>query len=651
MFSELRKKWQSYVEEGVVLENIKTDILESWQRCEKLGVDYKSGKGTKVDDGVLEKSIYNKREMIRLTRPIMENVYEMVKATSYSVVLTDEKGIIIDLIINSDIKDIHDTINFVKGSLWDEKSVGTNAIGTCLAADKPIQVLGPEHYCEYHHQWTCSAAPIHNSKGEVIGCFDISGRAKDVQTHTYGIAVSSANCIEKQLMIAESYHLMDTTFDAILDGIMVVDSSLNIMRINNKIKDLFHMEEEDIFKIDIGKVFKGIEIQKNILENKNKMSFSDYTISIGAKKIECSLNISPITVGNEVTGAVMLMKEAKQVRKEVSRLAGFYANYTFDSIVTTDVRMHELINTAKKISKTNCSVLIEGESGTGKELYAQSIHNESNRSSGPFIAINCSAIPKELFESELFGYESGSFTGAVKGGRPGKFELANGGTIFLDEIGEVPLEVQPKLLRVLDNNKIVRIGGSFERDLDVRVISATNRNLIDEVSKGSFRQDLYFRLNVINLKIPPLRQRKDDIIELARYFLKGLNEENDGIYKKFSPYFEEMLMKHQWTGNVRELKNVVQRAYYMSDKVLISSVTFPKSTETSNDFKEHEKTVKTFNLKDIEKESILKALSANKGNIIMAASDLNISRATIYRKIKMYSIDMNNSYKYEAVSK
>lgn len=651
MFSELRKKWQSYVEEGVVLENIKTDILESWQRCEKLGVDYKSGKGTKVEDGVLEKSIYNKREMIRLTRPIMENVYEMVKSTSYSVVLTDEKGIIIDLIINSDIKDIHDTINFVKGSLWDEKSVGTNAIGTCLAADKPIQVLGPEHYCEYHHQWTCSAAPIHNSKGEVIGCFDISGRAKDVQTHTYGIAVSSANCIEKQLMIAESYHLMDTTFDAILDGIMVVDSSLNIMRINNKIKDLFHMEEEDIFSIDIGKIFKGIDIQKNILENKNKMSFSDYTISIGAKKIECSLNISPITVGNEVTGAVMLMKEAKQVRKEVMRLAGFNANYTFDSIVTTDVRMNELISTAKKISKTNCSVLIEGESGTGKELYAQSIHNESNRSSGPFIAINCSAIPKELFESELFGYESGSFTGAVKGGRPGKFELANGGTIFLDEIGEVPLEVQPKLLRVLDNNKIVRIGGSFERDLDVRVISATNRNLIDEVSKGSFRQDLYFRLNVINLKIPPLRQRKDDIIELARYFLKGLNEENDGIYKKFSPYFEEMLMKHQWSGNVRELKNVVQRAYYMSDKVLISSVTFPKSTEASNDFKEHEKAATTYNLKDIEKESILKALSANKGNIIMAANDLNISRATIYRKIKMYSIDMNNSYKYGAVSK
>lgn len=640
MFNELKQRWQTYVDTNVASKDIEADILDSWQRCRKLGVDHMSGKGTRVSDSELQESISKKKELITITRPILENVYEMVKNTNYSVVLTDEKGIIIDLIINNDIKDIHNNLNFVKGSLWDEKSVGTNAIGTCLAVDKPIQVLGPEHYCEYHHQWTCSAAPIHNSKGEIIGCFDVSGRAENVQAHTYGIAVSSANCIEKQLVISESYHLMDTTFDAILNGIMVIDNNLKVIRINNKILDLFHMEEKDILNIEISKIFKGIEIENNIFVNKNKMNFSDITIFIDNKKIECSLNISPIIAGDEVTGAVLLMREAKQVRKEVSKLAGFNANYTFDSIITTDSRMKELINTAKKISKTNCSVLIEGESGTGKELYAQSIHNESNRNNGPFIAINCSAIPKELFESELFGYESGSFTGAVKGGRPGKFELANGGTIFLDEIGEVPLEVQPKLLRVLDNNKIVRIGGSYERDLDVRVVSATNRNLIEEVSKGSFRQDLYFRLNVINLRIPPLRKRKDDIIELARYFLKGLNEENDGMYKQFSTAFEDVLRNHQWTGNVRELKNIIQRAYYMSDKVLINSVVFPNgNTEI---IKNPEKISSTFNLKDIEKDSIEQALSANNGNALKAAKDLNISKATIYRKIKIYDIDLNN---------
>ncbi|MDW5299377.1 MAG: sigma 54-interacting transcriptional regulator [Sedimentibacter sp.] len=640
MLNKLKKRWQTYVETNVVLKDVRDDISESWRRCRKLGVDHMAGKGTKVPDDVLGESILKKKELINLSRPIMENVFEMVKNTNYSVVLTDEKGIIIDLIINNDIKEIHNNLNFVNGSLWDEKSVGTNAIGTCLATDRPIQVIGPEHYCEYHHQWTCSAAPIHNSKGEIIGSFDISGRAEDVQAHTYGIAVSSANCIEKQLIISESYHLMDTTYDAILDGIMIIDNNLKVVRINNKISELFHMEEKDILKIDISKIFSGIDIENNIFINKNKMNFSDITIFVENKKIECFLNIVPIVVGDEVTGAVLLMREAKQVRKEVSKIAGFNANYTFDSIITTDLRMNELINTAKKISKTNCSVLIEGESGTGKELYAQSIHNESNRNNGPFIAINCSAIPKELFESELFSYEGGSFTGAVKGGRPGKFELASGGTIFLDEIGEVPLEVQSKLLRVLDNNKIVRIGGSYERDLDVRVISATNRNLIDEVSKGSFRQDLYFRLNVINLRIPPLRKRKGDIIELARYFLKGLNAENDGINKKFSKDFEEILMNHQWTGNVRELRNIIQRAYYMSDKELINSVGFPKGdAEIKEDL---EKVSCTFNLKDIEKDNIEQALLANMGNAMKAAKDLNISKATIYRKIKMYDINLNN---------
>jgi len=269
----------------------------------------------------------------------------------------------------------------------------------------------------------------------------------------------------------------------------------------------------------------------------------------------------------------------------------------------------------------------------GKELYAQSIHNESHRRNGPFIAINCSAIPKELFESELFGYESGSFTGAMKGGRPGKFELASGGTIFLDEIGEVPLEVQPKLLRVLDNNKI---GGTYERPLDVRVISATNRNLIEEVTKGSFRQDLYFRLNVINLRIPPLRNRREDILKLAKYFLKSLNEENNGMHKFFSHKFENRLMEYEWTGNVRELKNIIQRAYYMSEEEEIKGVILH-----SKDIKQVEEKA-SLNLKDVERESIVRALMFNDRNVLKAARDLNISKATIYRKIKAYSIDLKN---------
>lgn len=642
MLNMLKENWEKFVNTKEVPRNVRTEILDAWQRCEKLKVDFTAGKGTRVSEKTLQETLIKRKELIEVARPIMEDVFEIVRNTSYSVVLTDEKGVIIDLIINKDLEENHKQLNYVLGSLWDEKSVGSNAIGTCLAIDKPVQIIGEEHYCEYHHRWTCSAAPIHNIKGELIGCFDLSGKAEDVQAHTYGIAISSANSIEKQFTILESYKLLDTTFDSILDGLMIMNSELKIYKFNNHIPEIFKMEEDEIYNINIKEVFKDFDIVSSIFNNKQKIKYSDITLFINDKKVECSLNISPIVMSDEVIGAVLVIREAKQMRKEISKLAGFRANYTFNNIITKNDKMKDLINTTKKIAKTNCSILVEAESGTGKELFAQAIHNESRRKNGPFVAVNCSAIPKELFESELFGYESGSFTGALKGGRPGKFELANGGTIFLDEIGEVPLEMQPKLLRVLDNNKVVRVGGTFERDLDVRVVSATNRNLIDEVSKGSFRQDLYFRLNVINLRIPPLRKRKDDILELARYFLSILNEENEGLQKSFGSSFEIELLNHPWQGNVRELKNIIQRAYYMADKELIdnspfNSIAEPKPKEV---FRTHE--VSTVTLRDIEKDSIEQAIAVNNGNVKKAAEDLNISKATIYRKIKTYSIDLSS---------
>jgi len=623
--------------ENIALE-IRPEIVESWSRCEEMQVDIGKGKGSVISDDDLKKCLEGKKELLSIARPVMEDIFEIIKKTSYSVVLTDENSVLIDIIINKDIEENHENLNFIQGTLWDEKNVGTNAIGTSLAMDKPIQIIGEEHYCTSHHQWTCSAAPIHDTKGRIIGCLDLSGMAEDVHTHTYGIVVSAAKNIEKQLAILESYRLMDVALDSILNGLMIINTDLKIEKINNKIAELFQMEEEEILKLDMDLVMKDVDIVNNIFINKHKFRFSDITLSVGNKKIECFLDITPIIFNDKVMGAVLIIRETKQVRKEINKLAGFRANYTFDKIITKNSKMIELINTAKKISKTNCSVLIEGESGTGKELFAQSIHNESHRKNGPFIAINCAAIPKELVESELFGYESGSFTGALKGGMPGKFELANGGTLFLDEIGEIPLEFQPKLLRVLDDNKVLRIGGSYERELDVRIIAATNRNLLDEMSKIAFRQDLYFRLNVINLRLLPLKRRKEDIIELGRYFLMLLNQENNGPNKEFSELFEEKLLEYDWKGNVRELKNIVQRAYYLSVGRIIDNIEL-LSKNRNQPALNREPEAESF--KDIEKNSIEHALLANRGNAVKAAEDLSISKATIYRKIKAYAINIH----------
>jgi len=268
-----------------------------------------------------------------------------------------------------------------------------------------------------------------------------------------------------------------------------------------------------------------------------------------------------------------------------------------------------LFKKTKSIAAYDCTVLITGESGTGKELFAHSIHNASNRNNGPFVAINCAALPKDLVESELFGYEKGSFTGASKEGCPGKFELANTGTIFLDEIGELPLEIQSKLLRVLDNHTITRIGGKYERNLDVRVIAATNRNLYNEIQANNFRGDLYYRINVFNIKLIPLRERPEDIELCAEFFLQKLNDKNFGIKKFFDKEFINTIKKHNWPGNVRELENVIQRAYYLSKNDMISYLFIPEYINENE-----EDTISTFNsssirpdkLEEIEKSLMLK---------------------------------------------
>ncbi|HCX03134.1 MAG TPA: sigma-54-dependent Fis family transcriptional regulator, partial [Clostridiales bacterium] len=235
--------------------------------------------------------------------------------------------------------------------------------------------------------------------------------------------------------LTASYELIETAMDSVIDGLFVVDKTFKITNANKKILEIFNIDREEFENIDIKKMFDDIDIQNKVFKEGESLRISDYTINFKNNKHECLLNISPTKISGQVTGAVFFVKEAQQVRKVVSHIAGYKASYDFENILTKNEEMNRIIRFAKKIAKTNSTVLIQGESGTGKELFAHSIHNYSRRSQGPFVAVNCAALPKDLVESELFGYEKGSFTGASREGKPGKFELANGGTIFLDEIG------------------------------------------------------------------------------------------------------------------------------------------------------------------------------------------------------------------------
>jgi transcriptional regulator with PAS, ATPase and Fis domain len=297
--------------------------------------------------------------------------------------------------------------------------------------------------------------------------------------------------------------------------------------------------------------------------------------------------------------------------------------------------MNKIIDDAKKAALSDANVLIQGESGTGKELFAQSIHNYSKRENEPFVAVNCASIPKELMESEFFGYERGAFTGASKEGHVGKFELADGGTLFLDEIGELPLDMQSKLLRVLDNQRISRIGSHEEKKLNIRVIAATNRDLVEEITKKNFREDLYYRLNVMHIKLIPLRERPEDIQLLAQHFIARLNH-RQGKDKKFSAGYIQKLKIQNWPGNVRELQNAVERSYFLcEEEYLTEAYLFDNILSNQRDFKSHEKIIP---MEEIEAQNIHTALKQCNGSVVKACKILGMSRATIYRKMKRYKI-------------
>ncbi|CBH21203.1 MAG: sigma 54-interacting transcriptional regulator [Acetoanaerobium sp.] len=336
---------------------------------------------------------------------------------------------------------------------------------------------------------------------------------------------------------------------------------------------------------------------------------------------------------------ITMEKEIKYYKDQLKKQKS--AKYSFSNIIGESKSLMEVKNICQRAAMSDSNVLIMGESGTGKELFAHAIHNASDRASGPFVKINCAAIPSELLESELFGYEGGAFTGAKKEGKVGKFELANGGSIFLDEIGDMPLQMQVKLLRVLQEREIERIGSTKTRPINVRIISATNKNLEEEVKSGNFREDLYYRLNVMSVNIEPLRKRKDDIRPLAKALVKKLSSQMGVHVDSISEKAMAALEAYDWPGNIRELENVIERSINLLDSDRIIKVsTLPVHITQSH--KTHVyiagSTLKE-QLYDVEKSIILECLNENQGNKQKTANDLDMSRTSLYQKLKSYGID------------
>ena len=366
-------------------------------------------------------------------------------------------------------------------------------------------------------------------------------------------------------------------------------------------------------------------------------------------------------------GFVLILRSIERVQKLVHRMTGAHARLTFVNVVGESPALKEALRRATLAASSNSTVLLHGETGTGKEIFAQSIHNASARANGPFVAVNCAAIPRELITTELFGYEGGSFTGADRQGRPGKFEQAHGGTLFLDEIGDMPLDLQASLLRAIETHTIVRIGGQRVITVDVRIIAATHKNLGIEALQGNFRSDLYYRLNVLTIEIPALRQRREDIPLLVQHFLQRQSR-IQGRPLTISDDALNILCNYSWPGNVRELENMLERVTYLTTQPTITvedlPVTYsaslttplvrdtPANSQADNkprrDAVQHARDVSSARpLKEqhrnAEVQAILAAWQQCNGNVTLAASLLGISRTTLWRKMVKYGLSNSQS--------
>jgi transcriptional regulator with PAS, ATPase and Fis domain len=433
---------------------------------------------------------------------------------------------------------------------------------------------------------------------------------------------------------------LEVLLDSMDMGVVSVDINGNILHYNSKTMSIFDIKNKGENLSHIEKLLGNLELEK-IIKTKKQIKNKQFYYNVEGHNLRGIYNASPILVEGEIVGVVLTFSKMNEIINVVNQVTGTNLEMSFDDIIGESLSIDLVKKYADKAAKSTSTILIQGESGTGKELFARAIHFSSDRRKYPFIPINCAAIPENLLESELFGYEEGAFTGAKKGGKTGKFELANKGTIFLDEIGDMALHLQTKLLRVLQENLIEKIGAKGFIPIDVRIIAATNKKLEDMVLEGAFRDDLYYRLNVIPIYIPPLRDRKTDIHVLANSFLHKFNCKLNKDILEIDEEVLEVFMEYSWPGNVRELENTIEYSLNMATSDSITKYDLPKRIRI-NDYEIESKNEEgIIQIKELEKKEIIKAIQKfgrSKKDMEKSAKALGISRATIYRKIKEYNI-------------
>lgn len=621
-------------------------IEKSHKRSEKYGIGRELVSSKKIlDVSEITLLLKKNKDLVKKAKVYMDMFNDVLKDENFIIILTDKDGCILNIAGALGAINAFERLNIKVGMYMDEKSIGTNAMGIAIEEDRAVQVTAEEHYINIFQTLTCSAAPIHGKDGEIIGSLNLTAQWTEKHPHSLGLVIFGVKAIENELDKIHSKEILDKTYNymgSIMDntdkGLILINDFGKIKKVNKLALEILCGDEKKLIGKRIANIIPNWE---NIINGFRTNLYNVYTKDIKLNfdnSHKTLIVVKPIILKEKLIGAIVtLSKEEDEYKNNNS---GAYKS--FDDIIGESDAICNVITNCKVIANSPSTILIQGESGTGKEVFAQAIHNYSYRRDKKFVPVNCGAIPKSLIESELFGYEEGAFTGAKKGGKQGKFEQADGGTIFLDEIGEMPIEMQVHLLRVIQEGRVTRVGSDREIPVDVRIIAATNKNLKEEVRNKRFREDLYYRLSVIPITLPPLRERLGDISRLIDHFflMKSLKLNKPNLILDES--IKEKLLKYKWPGNIRELENCIENIVNLDGCMsydILNKKEFIYDDIVKNKTNNEEKIVKIDlekykSMKEIERDIIIKAIDYNNNNISKTAKELGMSRNTLYYKSK-----------------
>lgn len=646
-----KAQWQEFLAtDGRKSGSVSECVSQSWRRCLDLQVDPGQGRCVDIRTGAdLEEDHLPLKAVLD---EFGNQMSPFIREKGLMLVICDRQGYLAGVRGPSRTIRQAEKLNFGPGANWTEKSVGTNAIGMALATASPHRVVGQEHFCESHHGWICSAAPFFDISGQVLGCIDISGPKDADHSQALKLAVHCARAIEARLLGQLFLSQMGMVLDSAAAAMLLLDPGGRVRYANTLATDLLGAPPHALVGRDAGQWFDLLPALALAGAQGGKHPREGVPLRCLCNPTWMTRAMLQPDVGGGRRGILVLMHERPPASAKTGAVYRKEPD-PFAVLVGTCQAMRRLVAQGRRVAGSTANVLLSGPSGTGKEILARAIHQAGSRAGRPFVAVNCGAIAPDLVQSELFGYSDGAFTGASRGGRRGIFEQADGGTLFLDEIGEMPLSMQVNLLRVLEERSVTRVGGGRPIPVDIRLIAATNRNLEQMVAEGCFREDLYFRLHVVCLALPPLAEREEDVQVLADHFIALIAREHGHRIRRVEAEFRRMLGAYSWPGNVRELRHAIESAIVLAEDGILGPDRLPErvrqavrgepdapgpETAAAQGRLRQETGPVLFNLELVEKETLQQAMQHFQGNISQVARALGIGRNTTYAKLRRYGL-------------